>query len=129
MMLRNEIPIEKDELILQSSSCDNGSVFFVVKLKQSGTYLFAAGQMAGFGRKGFLKNHYGWTHVSGDAGDQIEGRINFVPFSIWSGRYSWYLARFRTVDEIPKYRNWGIFVFILMIFLTALLIAMVKVFR
>jgi hypothetical protein len=129
MTLRNEIPIENDELIVQSSSCDNGSVFFIVKLKQSGTYLFAAGQLAGLGRKGFLKKHFGWTHISGDAGDQIEGRINFVPFYNWRGRYSWYLARFRTVDEIPKYRNWGVLMFILGIFLIALLIAVVRVFR
>jgi hypothetical protein len=127
-MYHNEIPMDNDELILQSSSYENKTVWFNVKLKQSGTYLFAAGQPAGFGRKGFLRSHYGWTYVTGDAGDQIEAKISFAPSPNWTGGFQWYLGRFRAENEIPTYINLRFCLFYLVIFFLIFLIALLMVF-
>ena len=66
---------------------------FTIKLKESGTFFVAAGQL----RNGRLSSqHYGVTQVTGKQGETISGMVNSPGFS--SGK--WAIGAYRTTQDI-----------------------------
>jgi len=66
---------------------------FTIKLKESGTFFVAAGQL----RNGRLsRQHYGVTQVTGKQGETISGMVNSPGFS--SDR--WAIGAYRTTQDI-----------------------------
>lgn len=71
---------------------------FSVRLHESGTFLVAGGKHQA-GR--LSASHYGYTMVSGHAGEKISGTVNCPGFS--DGE--WAIGAFRTHDEISLYES------------------------